>query len=49
MLAATARGTSSYNGNKTSKADKTVTATSDNDKTSEIQKMMIKRRCKRKL
>ena len=38
MLAATACGTSSYNGNKTSKADKTVTATSDNDKTSEIQK-----------
>ena len=38
MLAATACGTSSDGGNKTSKADKTVTATSDNDKTSEIQK-----------
>ena len=38
MLAATACGTSSYNGNKTSKADKTVTATSNSDKTSETQK-----------
>ena len=38
MLAATACGTSSYNGNKTSKADKTVTATSNGDKTSETQK-----------
>ena len=38
MLAATACGTSSDDGNKTSKADKTVTATSNNDKTSETQK-----------
>ena len=38
MLAATACGTSSDDASKTSKADKTVTATSDNDKTSEIQK-----------
>ena len=38
MLAATACGTSSDGGNKTSKADKTVTATSNNDKTSETQK-----------
>ena len=38
MLAATACGTSSDAGNKTSKADKTVTATSNNDKTSETQK-----------
>ena len=38
MLAATACGTSSDGGNKTSKADKTVTATSNSDKTSETQK-----------
>ena len=38
MLAATACGTSSDDGNKTSKADKTVTATSNSDKTSETQK-----------
>ena len=38
MLAATACGTSSDDGNKTSKADKTVTATSNGDKTSETQK-----------
>ena len=38
MLVATACGTSSDDGNKTSKADKTVTATSNNDKTSETQK-----------
>ena len=38
MLAATECGTSSDGGNKTSKADKTVTATSNNDKTSETQK-----------
>ena len=38
MLAATACGTSSDNGSKTSKADKTVTATSNSDKTSETQK-----------
>ena len=38
MLAATACGTSSDNGDKTSKADKTVTATSNSDKTSETQK-----------
>ena len=38
MFAATACGTSSDDGNKTSKADKTVTATSNNDKTSETQK-----------
>ena len=37
MLAATACGTSSDGGNKTSKADKTVTATSNSDKTSETQ------------
>ena len=33
MLAATACGTSSDGENKTSKADKTVTATSNSDKT----------------
>ena len=38
MLAATACGTSSDGGNKTSKADKKVTATSNSDKTSETQK-----------
>ena len=38
MLAVTACGTSSDGGNKTSKADKTVTATSNSDKTSETQK-----------
>ena len=38
MLAATACGTSSDDGNKTSKADKTVTATSNSDKASETQK-----------
>ena len=38
MLAATACGTSSDGENKTSKADKTVTATSNSDKTSETQK-----------
>ena len=38
MLAATACGTSSDGGNKTSKEDKTVTATSNSDKTSETQK-----------
>ena len=38
MLAATACGTSLDGGNKTSKADKTVTATSNSDKTSETQK-----------
>ena len=38
MLAATACGTSSDNGSKTSKADKTVTATPNSDKTSETQK-----------
>ena len=38
MFAATACGTSSDDGNKTSKADKTVTATSNSDKTSETQK-----------
>ena len=38
MLATTACGTSSDNGSKTSKADKTVTATSNSDKTSETQK-----------
>ena len=38
MLAATACGTSSDGGNKTSKADKTVTATSNSDKASETQK-----------
>ena len=38
MLAATACGTSSDDGNKTSKVDKTVTATSNSDKTSETQK-----------
>ena len=38
MLAATACGTSSDDGNKTSKADKTVTATPNSDKTSETQK-----------
>ena len=38
MLAATECGTSSDGGNKTSKADKTVTATSNSDKTSETQK-----------
>lgn len=38
MLVATACGTSSDGGNKTSKADKTVTATSNSDKTSETQK-----------
>ena len=38
MLAATACGTSSDGGNKTSKADKTVTATSNSDKASEAQK-----------
>ena len=38
MLAATACGTTSDDGNKTSKADKTVTATSNSDKTSETQK-----------
>ena len=38
MLAATACGTSSDDGNKTSKADKTVTATSNGNKTSETQK-----------
>ena len=38
MFAATACGTSSDGGNKTSKADKTVTATSNSDKTSETQK-----------
>ncbi len=38
MLAATACGTSSDGGNKTSKADTTVTATSNSDKTSETQK-----------
>ena len=38
MLAATACGTSSDGGNKTSKADKTVTATSNSEKTSETQK-----------
>ena len=38
MLAATACGTSADDGNKTSKADKTVTATSNSDKTSETQK-----------
>ena len=38
MLAATACGTSSDGGNKTSKADKTVTATSNGNKTSETQK-----------
>ena len=38
MLATTACGTSSDNGSKTSKADKTVTATSNGDKTSETQK-----------
>lgn len=38
MLAATACGTSSDGGNKTSKADKTVTATPNSDKTSETQK-----------
>ena len=38
MLAATACGTSSDDGNKTSKADKTVTATSNSDKASEAQK-----------
>ena len=38
MFAATACGTSSDDGNKTSKADKTVTATSNGDKTSETQK-----------
>ena len=38
MLAATACGTSSDGGNKTSKADKTVTATSNSDNTSETQK-----------
>ena len=38
MLAATACGTSADGGNKTSKADKTVTATSNSDKTSETQK-----------
>ena len=38
MLAATACGTSSDNGSKISKADKTVTATSNSDKTSETQK-----------
>ena len=38
MFAATACGTSSDDGNKTSKADKTVTATSNSDKASEAQK-----------
>ena len=38
MFAATACGTSSDDGNKTSKADKTVTATPNSDKTSETQK-----------
>ena len=38
MLAATACGTSSDGENKTSKVDKTVTATSNSDKTSETQK-----------
>ena len=38
ILAATACGTSADGGNKTSKADKTVTATSNSDKTSETQK-----------
>ena len=38
MLAATACGTTSDDGNKTSKAGKTVTATSNSDKTSETQK-----------
>ena len=38
MLAATACGTSADDGNKTSKADKTVTATSNSDKASEAQK-----------
>ena len=38
MLAAAACGTSADDGNKTSKADKTVTATSNSDKTSETQK-----------
>ena len=38
ILAATACGTSSDDGNKTSKADKKVTATSNSDKTSETQK-----------
>ena len=37
MLAATACGTSSDNGSKTSKADKTVTATSDDKKKTETQ------------
>ena len=37
MLAATACGTSSDNGRKTSKADKTVTATSDDKKKTETQ------------
>ena len=43
MLAATACGTSSDDGNKTSKADKTVTATSNSDKTSETQKKYDKK------
>ena len=38
LFAATACGTSSDDGNKTSKADKTVTATPNSDKTSETQK-----------
>ena len=38
MFAATACGTSSDDGNKTSKADKTVTATPNSDKTTETQK-----------
>ena len=38
MFAATACGISSDDGNKTSKADKTVTATPNSDKTSETQK-----------
>ena len=38
MFAATACGTSSDDGNKTSKADKTVTATPNSDKTSEDRK-----------
>ena len=38
MLAATACGTSSDNGSKTSKADKTVTAATNDDKKTETQK-----------